>query len=859
MKIVVVFILLLLINTIALPQDRVRCFQLEQYLKQTKNNNEWIFFFVKTNDKSGLMKKITAVAGKYKGSVRSWHYIAVKRNQINEFLDKVNIQNLNFKSYQGVALNDTMRVNNKINAIHAGQQPLGVSYEGLGVVVGFIDTGIDWQHPDFLNPQDSSTRVLAIWDQTQPVNSFTPSEYGYGQLWDSAQIMQGLSNNNDQYGHGSTVAGTACGNAFANGLNKGVAPKTELIVVESNFNASNWLGTVADAVHFIYHLADSLGKPCVINASLGTYLGSHDGLDPYALYIDSLINQKKGHLMVAAAGNSGSLGNYHLHTENNQDTAFTWFLTNPSSIYGANSIFFELWADTADFNDIQFRMGADKVNPVFENRSLGTFFTIQNNLGGVTYDTLRNAQNQILATVEYWSELRDGQYLLQVYLPSPDSAQYHFRFETTGTGKFDCWSSSIFGLSDIVDYVSGVSNFTDISKYSFPDSLQTIVSSFQCLPSVIAVGNYYNDSGYVNLDTTWTSNGGIRGKIAETSSRGPTRDGRLKPEIAASGHGVNSAMPLNLINYYLTHPPLDSTLAIGGMHRRNGGTSMASPIVAGVGALALEKCNQLTPERFKQALITTAYSDTFTGQLPNVSFGNGKLDGFNTLNALRFTVNVAGDLSFCEGDSTVLTLSETFEQYNWNATDTLQNWMIDSSGLYFVQAADTSGCWSDTTFVQVVEYPNPQTPTIAVNLDSIILTNVGNTNVQWYLDGNPITSSLDSIVIAQQNGDYYAILENNFGCQSYSDTIMFLSTGVKQEQQQFFAYPNPVQETLYIKTNTSIHRFEVTDLRGRIVQSFDNLSVNEINVDVSKLVNGIYQLKLYTYNEMYVKKILVKH
>ena len=859
MKIIVLLILLLCLNKIVLPQHKVRSFQLEQYLKKTKNTNEWIFFFVKTSNKASLIKKVESVEGKYKGSVKGWHYVAVRRNQINEFLEKVNVLHLDFKSYQGAVLNDTMRVNNRINAIHAGQQPLGISYEGTGVVVGFIDTGIDWQHPDFLNPQDSSTRVLAIWDQTQAVNAFTPVEYGYGQLWDSAQIMQGLSNNNDQYGHGSTVAGTACGNAFANGLNKGVAPKTELIVVESNFNASNWLGTVADAVHFIYHLADSLNKPCVINASLGTYLGSHDGLDPYALYIDSLINQKKGHLMIAAAGNSGNLGNYHLHTENNQDTVFTWFLTNPSSIYGANSLFFELWADTADFNSIHFRMGADKVSPVFENRSKGTFFSINDNLGGVNYDTLRNAQNQILATIEYWSELRDGQYLLQVYLPSPDSSQYHFRFETAGTGKFDCWSSSVFGISDIVDDVSTIAKFTEVSNYSFPDSLQTIVSSFQCLPSVIAVGNYYNDSGYVNLDTSWTSNGGVRGKIAETSSRGPTRDGRLKPEIAASGHGVNSALPLNLINYYLTHPPLDSTLAIGGMHRRNGGTSMASPIVAGVGALALEKCHQLTPERFKQALVTTAYSDTFTGQLPNVSFGNGKLDGFNTLNALRFSVNVVGNLSFCEGDSTELNLTETYNHYNWNASDTSQTWSIDSSGMYFVQAVDSLGCWSDTTFFQVDEHPKPSMPSITVNLDSILLTNVGNSSVQWYLDGNQIISPLDSILIAQQNGNYYAIVENNYGCQSYSDTITFLSTGIKQEYLIFSAFPNPVHESLCIHAKSSIQGVEVIDLRGRVVQSVDNLSVNELTIDVSKLVNGIYQVKLYTYNNMYVKKIVVKH
>ena len=112
-----------------------------------------------------------------------------------------NILNVNFRAYQGTALNDTMRVNNRINDIHAGTAPLNTSLEGDGVIIGFIDTGIDFLHPDFMNP-DSSTRVMALWDQSLGVNQYTPAQYGYGQHWDSTQINQGLSTNHDQYGHG---------------------------------------------------------------------------------------------------------------------------------------------------------------------------------------------------------------------------------------------------------------------------------------------------------------------------------------------------------------------------------------------------------------------------------------------------------------------------------------------------------------------------------------------------------------------------------------------------------------------------------------------------------------------------------
>jgi len=312
-------------------------FYLQKYLLENSTSTKKVGLFVKGN--LSEVKDITKQHdGIYRGSVKGWYYVRIPSNELQEFVQNKKILNVNFRSYQGTALNDTMRVNNRINDIHAGTAPLSTSLQGDGIIIGLIDTGIDFLHPDFMNP-DSSTRVMYLWDQTKPVNQYTPAEYGYGQHWDSTKINLGLSTNNDQWGHGTTVAGAACGNAFANGKNKGVAPNTDIIMVESDFGVADWLSTVVDAVEYIYNIADSIGKPCVINASVGEYYGSHDGLDPYALYIDSLINAKKGQLFVAAAGNSGTWGPYHLHTDIT-DTSMTWFQVNPSSFFGFPSVFF---------------------------------------------------------------------------------------------------------------------------------------------------------------------------------------------------------------------------------------------------------------------------------------------------------------------------------------------------------------------------------------------------------------------------------------------------------------------------------------------------------------------------------------
>jgi hypothetical protein len=840
-------------------QKQIRSFQLENYLQENTGSKELISFFIKGN-KREIEEQLNKRSGKLKGSINEWIFVHLPTNQVNDFLNTTSLTAINFRNYKGTPLNDTMRVNNRINAIHEAHLPLGTSYEGEGIIMGFIDTGLDWMHPDFLNPIDSSTRVLALWDQTKPINSFTPSKYGYGQDWDSSEIMQGLSTNNDQYGHGSTVTGSAAGNGFANGLNKGVAPKVEIIAVESNFSAPNWLGTVADAVEYIYHLADSLNKPCIINASLGTYLGSHDGLDPYALYIDSLISRKKGHLMVASAGNSGNWGNYHLHSSVSNDTAFTWFTHNPSSGVGGPAVFFEIWADTANFNQLEFAIGLDQVSPQFENRGMGSYFNITTNLGNVNYDTIKNSNQEQLATVQYWSELRDGQYLLQVYLPAPDSSQYNFRFETVGTGSFDSWSTSILGLSDVIDDTSGILNFSEAHKYQFPDSLKTIVSSFQCSPFVVTVGNYFNDSGFINLDSIWIPNGGVRGQLAKSSSKGPTRDNRLKPEISASGDGTQSAIPLSTINYYINHPTLDSTLALGGMHRRNGGTSMASPVVAGVGALLLEKCNKITTEDFINALANNAYSDSYTGTLPNYGFGYGKLDGFNTLVNFNYANTLAGTLEFCEGESNLITVVNDVVDYNWSDLESTSSILLTNSENYFLITTDSLGCKSDTLFFESVAQPIPNSPTLSVNFDSIEATGASNNQIEWYFNSSLITNETDSTLFAAQNGAYYLTITNQFGCSTTSDTVNYSTVGLSEVGNNYSkVFPNPAKDFLTIHSKEPILALALYDLNGRLIYRTENINQITASINILKLSNGIYYLKLFTSEINDVQKIVIAH
>jgi len=803
-------------------------FYLQKYLLENSTSSDKVGLFVKGNllEVKNITKQHNGI---YRGSVKGWYYVRVPSNELQEFVENEKISNVNFRAYQGKALNDTMRVNNRINDIHSGAAPLNTSLEGDGIIVGFIDTGIDFLHPDFMNP-DSSTRIMYLWDQTKPVNQYTPAQYGYGQHWDSTKINQGLSTNNDQWGHGTTVAGAACGNAFANGKNKGVAPNTDIIMVESNFGVGDWLSTVVDAVEYIYTIADSIGKPCVINASVGEYYGSHDGLDPYALYIDSLINAKKGHLFVAAAGNSGAFGPYHLHTEVT-DTSMTWFQVNPSSFFGFPSVFFEVWADTANLKNINFSIGADKISPSHSLRGKGSFYNVQNYVDSVIYDTIRNTNSDVLATVQYWIESRDGQYLLQVYMPEPDSAQYYYRFETTGNGSFDTWTSSIFGNSDMENRADTIVGFGEIGKYVFPDTLQTIVSSFQCSPYTITVANYANDSGWVNKYGGWESvPTETRGKLAASSSKGPTRTGLIKPEIAATGVVTNSTYPLFLIDYFVANN-LDTALALGGMHYRNGGTSMSSPVVAGVAALYLEQCPQAIPEDFSTALINAAYTDTFTGTVPNNAYGYGKLDGFQTLINAHFTADYVGNNVICEGDSNQFTITSNNVTYLWeNGETTSSIYFSDSTETYFIATEITTGCKSDTIGLSISIASKP-------TLDCL-------TNSYDFCENTSITIS--------ENGVFNSILWNDGATlnprlftQSFDGYILGLDTNACKSDTCFITITEQLNPTQPIITNNN------TTLSSTVgYDSYqwyvDGMLINGANDSIyTALQNGNYQVEVF--------------
>lgn len=584
--------------------------------KVNEKNTQILDVFIQ-GDINHIRQLVTANGGMFKYSAGDIASVKISTSLISQLTMDKSIKRIEAYPQHIKVLNDTVLINNNVIPVHNGQAPLPQAYDGTGVVVGFVDTGIDFTHPDFKDSVGKS-RVKFLWDQSKPLAANTPMPYNYGQEWNNLQIDSGLAvlHTDTPYGgHGTHVAGVAVGNGLATGTYKAVAPKADIVFVAADLSSTS-TSLISDAVNYIFAKAQILGKPCVINISLGDYYGSHDGLNLEAQLIKNMINLQPGRSVVAAVGNGGTTP-YHLGYTVTTDTNFTFF-------EGSTNIYIPMYADTNDLQNIKFSIGADQFSPVHSFRGNINFSGISTHLGILKSDTLYNAGNRI-GIIDSYGDLVGGVYSMEFSI-TPDSGSYKWRLITTGSGKFDCWTFDVYG-----GILPSATTMADSIYYKQPDINETTVSSFQCLDDVITVGNYtnrktyidYNNSVYVNTATN-------PGVLHATSSRGPTRDGRIKPDICSPGDMTVAAVVLSMVPGIISGFP--DALALGGFHIRNGGSSHASPNVAGVVALYLQRFPTATAAQIKNDIICSAKTDSFTGTfLPDNNWGYGKVNAFGAL------------------------------------------------------------------------------------------------------------------------------------------------------------------------------------------------------------------------------------
>ena len=190
---------------------------------------------------------------------------------------------------------------------------------GKGVLIGIVDSGIDYENPDFRNA-DGTTRILALWDQTLQ-NGKPPQGYHIGTEFTSEQINEALRMevreeryrivpSRDTSGHGTAVAGIAAGNGRGskNGKYRGTAPEAGMLIVkmggagETGFPRTTQL---MRGVDYIVRKAEELKKPVAINISFGNTYGSHDGTSLLERYLNT-VSERWKNVICVGSGNEGT-------------------------------------------------------------------------------------------------------------------------------------------------------------------------------------------------------------------------------------------------------------------------------------------------------------------------------------------------------------------------------------------------------------------------------------------------------------------------------------------------------------------------------------------------------------------------
>jgi subtilisin family serine protease len=525
------------------------------------------------------------------------------------------------------------------------RDPAGFGATGSGVLVAGVDTGHDVKHRDF-RFADGTTRFKSVLNMDPACRGphlpahpdscyFTESRIN---KFIKGRVGMDYKDPGGSFGHGSHTLGIAAGNGLATGNGippatyVGVAPGADLIGVKVFDAAGRQVGDIIEALQFLMEEQLQLGNPpLVVNLSLGHQFGAHDGTDPDEMAIDAMIQDgiATGATRVVAksAGNSElddifvegavSTGAPDTHTFTIPAADFSG-TCSPFSGRGNDSFLVGLWYEGDA--DITVRVTAPGAATFFENRTGNdpNAVALDTSLGTIFVDCPstpdpENGDRECVFGVDDSGGAAPaaGQWAVRITAHALPSG-----------GEYDAW----IALANRGNCGWG---------WDDPDPGHSISIPGTAFNSITA-GAYMTRTDWINVSgrqVGYMDPGLTIGDIAPFSSVGPTRDGRLKPEIAAPGMGIASTKARSVPTGSGSEGRLRTVE--DGKHLVLEGTSMASPHVAGAAALLLSMDPTLTAPEIRNLLTQEAAVDLFTGGVPNDAWGFGKLDVFAAAGQVR--------------------------------------------------------------------------------------------------------------------------------------------------------------------------------------------------------------------------------
>lgn len=475
--------------------------------------------------------------------------------------------------------------------------------QGQGVLMGFVDTGIDYENPLFRNP-DGTTRIEELWDQTEGSGTgFDDTGFSalYGTRYTASRINDALRSGDphslvpesDSVGHGTFLASIAAGGISEESEFIGAAPRAALAVVKLK-PAKQYLrdfyliredaeayqeNDIMMGISFLLDLARRLGRPLVLCLGLGTSQGSHDGKGPLGLYLESVSNII-GVCIVTAAGNETGFGHHYMGMPALNREYEDVELRVAEKERGFSM---ELWAYDAEVYSVGFVTPTGEVverlpaAPSGENRL--TFL-------------LEKTEITVFFRA---ADIITGSQLIFMRFSAPTPGIWHIRVYNSlrFQGQFHIWLPCRGFISDSTYFLSPDPNTT----LTDPGNAQ--------LPITATAYNHRNRSLYIH------------------ASRGYTRSGLMKPDLAAPGVDVQGASLSRL-------QPMT----------RMTGTSAAAAFVAGAAAVLMswgivERNDLFMTTSVIKTILTRGAERNPALPYPNREFGYGTLDLYQSFLTIR--------------------------------------------------------------------------------------------------------------------------------------------------------------------------------------------------------------------------------
>lgn len=503
---------------------------------------------------------------------------------------------------------DSVRILTHVNEVQSGEL-LPRSYQGEGVLIGIIDNGFDFLHPNFRD-EEGNSRIRCVWDQNQ-MPAISNSSFGYGWVYQTGEDIKSAMHDLSRDTHGTHVAGIAAGSA--DNSYRGIAPKADLVLVSVNKTEPGML----DAISFLIRYADEVNKPLSINLSMGSLLGYKDGTDNFTLMIDNLIKDKKGRLLSIAAGNEGHRKSTLFKEFIGKEAGELKSMLNPPT-YGRENIFVH---------------GAS-----------GQTYTVSVSLR----DTIKNELlfSQQFVSGETWSKSfeqfgsdKAGALFNVSSAVNDRTANHAIRISFIyNKPTSEVWEVSVSAMGGKCAVYCDYGYFTSAGKPGYTEGTNDYTIAATATGHIpLSVGAYVSRRGYTDISGTSHQAEWGRFGLYPLSGKGPTYDGRIKPDVVAPGASVISSYNSYAASYSVQRSEKVLELTDSALGRKYvwgiaNGTSMATPVATGVLALWLEVNPELTMDEVRDIIRDTATADIYTGGLPNAHYGMGKL---NALAGLR--------------------------------------------------------------------------------------------------------------------------------------------------------------------------------------------------------------------------------